>query len=189
MTSWDTTTYAEAVSGLRLRAAELADFPLRLHERAAGDDGAPRLSPAFLRHLTGSIHASHEVRVEVVCPIRHEQGRKCERCNDLGGWVATRDMYDRPLSRAIYRLAHAKSRLRPHPLILVVALIDAAFDLDRAAAKVGIIIASADQRRNEEARFLAAIRALHSRYEETVLGPRPGWTSLSESQQNAQDAA
>ena len=169
MTPWHVTSYAEAVAGLRDRAAELTDVPLRLHDHAIGDDGVRRLSPAFLRYLTGSVHASHPITVTVVCPARHETGRPCEQCSDLGSWTTTSDVYDRPLSRALCLAAQRSLKLRPHPVVLVDALIAEDFDLRRAARRVGIVIVSEDQIKTEEARFLSAIRTVHGLFEVTVL--------------------
>ena len=192
MTAWDATTLSAAIEGLRDRADELSDYPTRLHVGGVQPRdllGAPKLSPEFWRWLTGSIHATHPIREEVVCPLRHDYETDCARCGGVGSYVITRDVYTRPLARALSKLVNAKTNARPHPLIVIQALLAEGFSIERTAMRYGVIIMTADQRITEEARILAAIRALRSRYEDTVLGPRPKWTELSESQQNAADAA
>ena len=192
MTDWPVATLAEAIEGLRDRAQELQDFPGRLHVHEVQPRdllGAPKLSPAFWRWLTGSVHATHQVREEVICPLRHADATDCPRCGGVGSYVITRDVYSRPLARALGGLVNAKTNQRPHPLIVIQALLAEGFSVERAARRYGVVILSEDQRRNEEARVLSAIRALRSRYEETVLGPRPGWLERSDAQRAAENVA
>lgn len=191
VTDWPVTTLPEALAGLRDRAEELKDYPGRLHVHEVQPRdllGAPKLSPAFWRYLTGSVHATHQVREEVICPLRHDT-TDCAQCGGTGTYVITRDVYSRPLARALGKLVNQKTNQRPHPLIVLQALLAEGFSIDRAAMRYGVIIMTADQRHTEEARVLSAIRALRSRYEETVLGPRPGWLERSDSQRTAEDAA
>ena len=191
MTDWDISTLPAAIAGLRDRAQELQDYPGRLHVHEVTPRdllGAPKFSPAMWRHLTGSIHASHPVTEERICPLRHDTA-DCPRCGGLGTYTATRDVYTRPLARALVKLSHAKSKVQPHPLVIIAGLLAEGFSIERTAMRYGVIIMSADQRKTEEARILAAIRALRSRYEETDLRADPKWTELSEAQQRAEDAA
>lgn len=186
-TDWPVGTFDEAAEGLRERADELTDYPRRLHVagvQPADLLGSPKMSPEFWRWLTGSVNATQVIRQEVVCSLAHETA-DCPRCGGLGTYVQSRDVYTRPLARAIMKLAHAKPVARPHPVVLIDVLLQSGFNLNRAAFRIGVDIATQDQRITEEARFLSAIRALRSRYEETVLGPMPRWTEMSESQQHA----
>ena len=191
MTDWDISTLPAAIAGLRDRAQELQDYPGRLHVHEVTPRdllGAPKFSPAMWRHLTGSIHASHPVSEERICPLRHDTA-DCPRCGGLGTYTATRDVYSRPLARALWVLARRSSKMDPHPVVIIGALLAEGFSIERAAMRYGVVIMSADQRVTEEARILAAIRALRNRYEETVIGPSPGWLERSDSQRSAEDAA
>ena len=203
MTDWPVATLTEAIEGLRDRAQELQDYPGRLHVHEVQPRdllGAPKLSPAFWRWLTRDdedryegehrwVHDSELISEERVCPLRHVAGVKCPICPGTGIYVTKKDVYTRPLARALTKLVSVKTDQRPHPLIVIQALLAEGFSVERAARRYGVVILSEDQRRNEEARVLSAIRALRSRYEETVLGPRPGWLERSDAQRAAENVA
>ena len=61
------------------------------------------------------------------------------------------------------------------------------FGVSQAMARLGQRTVSADHLRTQEALALSAIRAVRAQYEVTVRA-KPGWTSLSESQQRAEVA-
>lgn len=189
MNAWDVATWAEAIDGLRDRADELADWPMRLH--VAGTEpadllGGPRIAPEFWRWLTGSVHATTTETAEVVCPLRHDTSG-CDRCGGLGSYRVTRQRYTRPLARALWVTARRKARLRPHPVTIVLALLSEGFRPVDAAARYGCPVVSVDHLTTEYARQLAAIRSVRNQYEDTVLGDtRPSWVDRSESQQAAE---
>lgn len=172
MTSeWDVSSLGPALSGLRQRSAELADVPIHLHSREvqpADLGGGPRIAPGFWHRLTGSPRATSTIREEDPCWEHHPVN--CDRCNGAGIRITHREAYLRPFALAFLRLLHARSRQRPHPATVISALLIEDGNIDRAAARLGVVIGSADQRRTEEARALSAIRALHGRFEDTVLG-------------------
>lgn len=191
LSDWDVTTFRTATEGLRDRATELSDYPDRLHVQGVQPRdllGGPKLSPEFWHWLTGSVHITHQVREEVVCALRHDVSG-CTRCVGTGSYVITRDVYSRPLARALYGLARRTSKMDPHPIIILAAMLREGFSIHRAARRWSVVIVTPDQQRTEEARVLSAIRSLRNRYEETVIGRTPKWTELSESQRNAQGAA
>ena len=155
---------------------------------------SPRMSWGFQRILDDidderPVHAKENITEERVCHLAHDFGADCPNCHGFGTYATTRTVYTRPLARALVKLSHAKSKVQPHPLVIIAGLLAEGFSIERTAMRYGVIIMSADQRKTEEARILSAIRALRNRYEETVLGPAPKWTELSEAQQNAEDAA
>jgi len=191
VTDWDASTLTGAIAGLRDRAVELSDYPDRLHVAGVQPRdllGAPKLSPAFWRYLTGKPDSTHTVTETVICPLRHESA-DCARCGGLGSYPKTRAMYDRPLALALRKLANAKSPQRPHPIYVILALLSEGYSIERTALRLGIIIMDADQRKTEEARILSAIRALRLVFEDTDYRPDPGWLNRSDAQRSAEDAA
>ena len=165
----DTATLNSAIAWLRSNIDGLERAPERLHDHVVGDKdatGAPRFSGRFWAILTFSPFAVRD-------------------SPDAGSLPA----YAHPLSAALDKLRHepATSKVWPTPFQLVVALMHAGFDVRRAAKLIGHPIKSPDQRATVEAAFLLALRKLHGRYATGPI-PRP-YTSLSESQRHAEDAA
>lgn len=191
-----------------LRENAVMELPLRLHDRSAGDDGAPHLSYPFWRWIVRDdppdldsrgnlVHETpwaFEVAKRTVwedCkrphPIRAKGEPRCEMCDDALGWHKTRPVYVRPFAAALARLKHerATSPTWPSPYVLCLALLRADLDVVQAAWMVGHPPGSDDERATVEAQFLSACRKLYSRWASGPL-PRRG---ISEAQGDAEAAA
>ncbi len=165
------TTLDDALAWLRDVAHELADVPIRLHTHAVQPAdllGSPKLTGAFLAHVTDGPYATREVVREVVCPeahpIRAASERRCPKCEDTLAWLTATDVYVRPLAAALSTLSRARSRLRPHPRVIVEALLREGCEPERATERIG---ADMDDRR-----YLSALRALYDGFSYTAIAAR-----------------
>lgn len=192
-------SFTDAVSWLR--DYQDADLPSKIHDRATGDDGAPRLSAGFMHWLTRD-EADPErspwafqtalVTVQEDCPrphpIRAKGEPRCELCDDALWWSKTRSLYVRPFMAALERLSHVPptSKDWPAPKELVLRLIASRYNVDAAADAIGHPVLGADHRATLEAVFLNATRKLVDRYS---TGPVPRVGRRSEQQNDAEAAA
>lgn len=181
--------WPDAASWITDHLDELISPPVRLHDHAIGDDGAPRLSAAFLAILTGSPFAevtSSEVRS---CPLDHPIGAPpCLRCDDRLSYTVTRNLYRHPLAAALGRLrgAPATSPDWPTPYTMMVVLLREGLVLERAAKAIGHPILGPDHRKTIEAAFLLATRRLVGRWSS---GPIEQTRRISDAQADAEAAA
>ena len=184
--------WADGVAWLKDHLDGLMQAPTRLHDKETGDDGAPRLSQAFMSVLVGSPYATTWSRDERACQLPHPLGAPtCSRCGDQLTYTVQAEVYRHPLAAALATLKHAPATSHdwPRPYVMVLALIRVGFNLDLAAANIGHPILGPDHRKTVEAAFLLAIRKLVGRWASGPIPNRPKWTELSSSQQTAEDAA
>lgn len=186
---------AAAFERLRDAAQELADFPSRLHLAGVQPSdllGSPRFHPAFLAWLDGGIHQTRSIQTVEQCRREHPIGAApfdpCAWCGGQGSYAIYRIEYARPFARALWLSARRASKLRPHPVTVVMALIRARFDPELAALIWGERVLSPDHLRTVEARCISAIRSVLGRYERTVLPSGIGWLERSDAQRCAEDA-
>lgn len=178
-------TLADAVDRVRIRWND-RHVPIRLHEHATGDDGAPRLSPAFMRYLDAKAWATYEIDERDTCYHPRLTGRDdpfaCPDCRGDGTKYVRRTRYLWPMWAALSRLAHEPPDQGdvPPPVVIVLAVAAARWDWRRAAARLGL-----HEREDAELLVLSALRKLEVRYRESPL-PRPSWVDLSESQRKAE---
>lgn len=179
--------YPDAVAWLADHVDELQTPPVRLHDRAYGDDGAPRLSAAFLAFLTASPYDAYDVTETRTCPITHPYGVGCHLCGGNLTFDVPRRLYRHPLAAALASLRHAPATSRdwPTPYAMVLTLLREGLDLDRAAASIEHPILGPDHRKTVEAAFLLAVRKLVGRW---ASGPLPR-VRLSDAQADAEAAA
>jgi hypothetical protein len=160
----------EALDWLREVAQELGDVPTRLHDHAIGADllGAPRMSSAFIGHLSDGPYTTRQAPREVSCPAEHPIRAlgepRCAMCQDTGYWMTSTDVYAHPLRAALSTLTRAHSRLRPHPRHVIDALLRER--MDPAAAALRLPGWAPDDRR-----YLSAIRALYDGFSYTAIAP------------------
>lgn len=159
-------TLNDGLTWLAEHVGELGEVPLRLHDRAIGDDGAPRLSAAFLAYLTQTPFATTWSTETRACDQQHPFGSVCWKCGNQLTYSVTREMYRFPLAAALERLSNVRPAAPTHvsPFILTVKLIACDLDANRAARELDIAPISEDHRKVVEALFLSAIRQLHSRW-------------------------
>lgn len=184
-------SWPSALSWLRDHLDGLVTAPERLHDHAIGDDGAPRLSAAFLAVLVGSPYATVTTTEQRNCRLEHPfDAPPCPRCDGQLTYSVDRDVYRHPLAAALATLrnAPATSHDWPRPYVMVVTLIREGLDLDRAAEAIDHPILGPDHRKTVEAAFLLAIRKLAGRWSSGPIPKTPKWTELSSSQQAAEDA-
>lgn len=192
----DVATYYSALSWLRSAWSTLPVAPQKLHARDIEDGsalGAHRFSSAFWRILTGGPYSTEEVTETDTCHhprLRVDNVRDCPDCSGDGVHSVTRLRYRSPMSAALSSLSREQVVPgRPSSVDYIVALAYSGWDIDKASSWLGIPIVSRDHRQTVEATFLLAIRKCHSRYASGPIARGPSWSDLSESQQNAQDAA
>lgn len=161
----------EALAWLRDVAQELADVPTRLHEHAVQPTdllGAPKMAAAFLRHVDDGPYATRQAPREVSCPAFHPRRRYgeplCAMCEDTGYWMTATDVYAHPLRAALSTLSRARSKLRPHPRLVIDALLREW--CDPAAAALRLPGYAPDDRR-----YVSAIRALYDGFSYTAMAP------------------
>lgn len=169
MTQSALTDLGTALTWLASVAGELTEAPVRLHEHAVQPAdllGSPRMTGAFLHRVTDSPFATREVVREVRCPAEHPLRnlgeRRCPMCADTLTWLTSTDVYVRPLEAALSALSRARSKLRPHPRVVVGALLR---DGPIGAAERLPGYAPDDQR------FLSALRALYDSFSYTAMAP------------------
>ena len=189
-------SFTEAVTWLAERAS--LEHPTKMHDRATGDDGAPRLSEGFIRWLTRDepsetpwAFETFTTTVQEDCPrphpIRAKGEPRCELCDDALWWSKTRPMYVRPFAAALERLRHKRATTPdwPTPYEMVVRLIAARYDLEYAAFAIGHPILGEDHRKTLEAKFISVVRDLSDRYQS---GPMPRSRRISDAQASAEAA-
>jgi len=159
-------TLADARDWLDDHLDELRRVPLRLHDAAIGDDGAPRYSAAFWSYLTASPFATRDVVETRTCPRSHGFGEACAFCGGAITYDVPRVVYVSPLSAAFARLrkAPATSPQWPGPYIIVISWIANRYDLAAASEAFGRPYHSEDERKTVEAAVLLAVRKLVGRY-------------------------
>jgi hypothetical protein len=164
----------EALAWLRDVAGELSDVPSRLHDHGTteGELGAPRFAGAFVAHVDAKPFATVGARREVTCPAYHPPRRRdeprCVMCDDIGYWMTTTDVYERPLAAALDALGRARSRMRPHPRRVIEALLREGLRPAAAALRLE------EGMPGDDPRFLGAIRALYDGFSYTAIMPGSG---------------
>jgi hypothetical protein len=165
------------------------DVPIRLHEHATGDDGAPRLSAPFLRYLTSTAFTVIEADETDLCAhprlVTHGDPFTCIDCGGDGVKTVRRARYAWPMWAALARLAHEHPERPgvPAPAVIVLAVAASRWDWRTAAVRLRIAHLP-----DAEAVVLRAFRQLRGRYQERPT-PRVGWVSMSDAQRNAEEAA
>lgn len=164
-------TLPEALEWLRDVARELADVPVRLHEHGVQPSdllGAPRMSGAFLGHVSDGPYTTRPAPRTVACPGEHPIRRlgeaRCPMCEDTREWMTTTDVYAYPLRAALSSLGRARSRLRPHPRHVIDALLRERCEPALAALRL-------PGWESDDRRFLSALRALYDQYSYTAMAP------------------
>ncbi len=172
----------DALDWLRDHWDEQRPAPIRLHEARTTDGalGGPRYSGAFAATLSWRPSDVRKVQVTAICghPMSHGRTEDCPECSGSGVKDVEVDRYPYPMTTALARLAHVVPGRHLHPVALVFLLAEHGWSY-RLIRR--LLPYPADL---TEALTLRAIRQLHDRYE---AGPvaKPGWTDLSESQQQA----
>lgn len=155
------------------------EIPNRLHDRETGDDGAPRFSPAFARHLDAQPHDVTLVTTTRTCShprmARNASTWECPDCLGTSVFDSTVHAFRYPMWLALTKLN--KDAPRAHEIVLTFVI--NAFDVGDVLTLMGI----------REGRLLDAIRSLYSRYQLAPEGRRLAFTSKSESQRLAEDSA
>jgi len=179
---------AESVSGVidevRWRWDD-RDAPIRLHDAAFGDDGAPRLSAPFLRYLTAHAFTVIEADETDTChhprlPARADPFT-CIDCGGMGVKTVRRARYAWPMWAALERLRHEPPERPgvPAPAVIVLVVAASRWNWRHAARRLGIA-----HHDDAEAVVTRAFAKLRARYAERPT-PRVAWTQMSESQQRA----
>lgn len=174
---------ATARSWLEDHLDELRRVPLRLHDAAIGDDGAPRYSAAFWSYLTASPFATKDIVETRTCPHDHSWGEPCDFCGGSITYDVPRVVYVSPLSAAFARLRKAPptSPQWPGPYTIVISWIANRYDLAAASEAFGRPYHSEDERKTVEAAVLLSCRKLVGRYATGPVARR----GISESQSQA----
>lgn len=163
------------------------EAPIRLHDAAFGEDGAPRLSAPFLRYLTAHAFTVIEADETDVCAHPRLASREdpfaCVDCGGMGVKTVRRARYAWPMWAALERLSHepAERPGLPAPAVIVVAVAATRWDWRHAARRLGIA--------GDDAEFVIAraFAKLRGRYQERPM-PRIGWVTMSEAQRAAVQA-
>lgn len=179
-------TLPEAIAYVRERWND-RDMPLRLHDHATGDDGAPRLAARFLRYLDAHAYSTVEADETVAC--YHPRIRAaddpftCPDCSGMGVKTQARTRYLWPMWAALARLAKVPPVLdyQPAPVLVVLTLAHCGWDWHIAAERLDL----AWHHDGGEAIILLSLRKLADRYAEGPI-PRVGWVSKSEAQRSAE---
>ena len=173
-------TLASSIDEVRWRWND-REVPIRLHDAAFGEDGAPRLSAPFLRFLTASAFTVIETDETDVCfhprLVRLDDPFACIDCGGMGVKTTRRERYAWPMWAALSRLAHEPPDREglPPPAIIVLAVASSRWDWHRAAVRLRI--AHLPDAEHIVARAFAKLRG---RYQERPV-PRVGWVSMSDS--------
>lgn len=150
--------------------------PSRLHKHdTEGELGAPPFSAPFMAYLMS--RPTDEITIRETVDCNHLHDATWPKCG------VDRAYYRAPMWRALWLLSKRQATRphRPTPYALVTTLIDSGYDWRLAVFRLRL---SYDV---GEALMLMALRSLEGLY---CAGPVPrrSWTSLSESQQNAEGA-
>lgn len=181
-------TLTEAIAFARDRWND-RDCPLRLHDFAIGDDGAPRLAARFVAYLDAQAYSTRDVEETEECyHPRSANPRDIMACPDCDGGTkrVTHTRYLWPMWAALARLGKVPPTLpdQPAPVLVVVTLAHYRWDWRRTAQ----VLRLDWHHDGGEAVILSALRRLADRYSD---GPLPAvrWTAKSEAQQTAELAA
>ena len=178
-------TLHDALRWAAERWDEQRPAPVRLHRAHSteGALGAPMYTHAFAAALDGRPNAVTDATRTVPCyhPLLAAglSPRDCPECTGYGVKDVRVERYRYPMTLALSRLTKTlRQRRHPHPVRIVTALADHAWDAKATARSFDLPWDLA------EALFLDALRKLHSRYEEAPVS-KGGWVSLSDAQRNA----
>jgi hypothetical protein len=180
-------SYAEALEWVRPRWGDV-QVPYRLHDRALGDDGAPRLNGVVLRYLDAQANDTDDVTVTANCyHWRLPPGDRLMGCPDCAG-MGTYDKhvtrYRYPMRAALARLdgERARAPLQPRPIAVVLTLARSFWRLELAADALG------QATDTMEALAVMSLRLLYGKFAEAPV-PTRGWVSgRSQSQRDAESA-
>ena len=180
----ESVTLASAIEEVRWRWDD-REAPIRLHDAAFGDDGAPRLSAPFLRYLTA--HAFTVIEADETDTCNHPRlvaradPFACVDCGGMGVKTVRRARYAWPMWAALTRLANEPAERDdvPAPAVIVLTVAASRWNWRHAARRLGIA-----HHPDAEAVIFRAFGKLRGRYAERPTA-RVGWTQMSESQQRA----
>lgn len=188
--TWDATTLATAIDGLRDRWDEQRPVPIRVHVaevQPADLLGSPKFSPSFWAYLSGGSYAWHWVDTTTTC---RDVTPDCFLCQGQGFYTFPRRAWNYPLGMALEKLAHDRAPVAvtwPAPAALIMLLAWSNWDVTAGAERAGHRILSPDHRLTVEAAFISAIRQLAALY--SPWAPDKRRIEKSEAQISAEDAA